>query len=374
MKVLVRLDTQLENLSMGKTEKNLTESLAWLKYSLNPKTEQPIVSDWDALLDFADKQKITGVCLPSQCPENLEKDLLLQWIGQVQLIESQNKLVNTRVGMLFEMLENAGFPCVLLKGQGNAGMYPNPLVRCSGDIDVWIDGEEKNVFQYVKSLFPETEESFKHIHFPIFNDVSVDLHITPLKFYSGRYNRRLQNWIEKQKNEQFSNKKVITGIDKNICVPTCGFNVVYQLGHMLIHLFDEGVGLRQVVDYFYVLKEFHNSGMSKNEVEDVLKELGMNDFAKAIMWIESEVLGLGDEYCIVVPDERSGKILLKDILEGGNFGHYSNRYKGRTGFVYKGLVKVKRNIKLVPFALREGLARVLFRAGTAIRYQLKLCS
>lgn len=72
--------------------------------------------------------------------------------------------------------------------------------------------------------------------------------------------------------------------------------------------------------------------------------------------------------------ERSGKLLLKDILEGGNFGHYSNRYKGRTGFVYKGLVKVKRNIKLVPFAPREGLARVLFRAGTAIRYQLKSCS
>ena len=36
MKVLVRLDTQLENLSMGKTEKNIMESLAWLKYSLNP--------------------------------------------------------------------------------------------------------------------------------------------------------------------------------------------------------------------------------------------------------------------------------------------------------------------------------------------------
>ena len=84
-----------ENLSMGKTEKNIMESLAWLKYSLNPKTEQPIVPDWNALLDFADKQKLTGVCLPSQCPENLGKDLLLQWIGQVQLIESQNKLVNS---------------------------------------------------------------------------------------------------------------------------------------------------------------------------------------------------------------------------------------------------------------------------------------
>ena len=99
------------------------ERLQWLRYVLNPDTDKPIVNDWSAVVDFAEKQALLGICLPEQCPNNLSKDRLFQWIGQVQLIEQQNKLLNERIEQLFGMLEKDGFPCCLLKGQGNSVIY-----------------------------------------------------------------------------------------------------------------------------------------------------------------------------------------------------------------------------------------------------------
>ncbi len=329
------------------------------------------VKDWPVLIAFAEKQALTGICLPEKCPDNLSKDLLLQWIGQVQLIEQQNKLLNKRVEQISEKLEQDGFQCCLLKGQGNAEMYSNPLRRCSGDIDVWIDADEETVYQYVKRVYPDAEVSYKHIHFPVFEDALVDVHVTPLKFYSGLYQKRLQRWIEQNKEEQFKHRIRLAETSRNICVPSRQFNVVYQLGHMLIHLFDEGLGLRQVVDYFYVLKGLDISRKEREELILTLKSLGMYRFAQAIMWVESSVLGLPAERCVVKPKERRGKRLLEDILEGGNFGHHSERYNGKTGFYYRGFMEAWRDVTLLSMAPREGIARLASKMGTAVKHAIK---
>lgn len=353
---------------MGKTNCSSIEALDWLRFVLNPGTEMPTVTDWSALVSFTEKQALIGICLPEQCSTNLSKDILLKWIGQVQRVEQQNKLLNKRIEQLFGMLEQKGFQCCLLKGQGNANMYPNPLRRCSGDIDVWINTDEATVYQYVKELFPEEKESYKHIHFPIFVDAPVDIHVIPLKFYSCLYLKRLERWISRNKEEQFNHRIRLVEVGRDISVPTYKFNAVYQLGHMLIHLFDEGLGLRQVVDYFYILKGLDISEKEQEELVATIKYLGMIRFAQAIMWIESYVLGLSIEQCLVVPNERRGRQLLIDVLEGGNFGKYSHRYKGKSGFYYKGLVEAWRDVKLLPMASREGIARLVSKMGTAVKH------
>lgn len=353
-------------------DKNSNEALNWLRYVLNPHTDMPEVKEWPALMSFAEKQALIGICLPEECPDNLPKDLLLQWIGQVQLIEQQNKLLNKRVGQLFGVLEKEGFQCCLLKGQGNAEMYPNPLRRCSGDIDVWIDADEGTVYQYVKKLFPDAEVSYKHIHLPIFKDAPVDVHVTPLKFYSGLYQKRLQQWIEQNEGKQFEHRIRLLDTNRDVSVPTPLFNAVYQLGHMLIHLFDEGLGLRQVVDYFYVLNGLEDSEKEREELVSTVKAFGMYRFARAIMWIENSALGLSFERCFVQPDERKGEQLLEDILEGGNFGHYSKRYNGKTGFYYRGFVEAWRDMKLLSFAPCEGVARLISKFRSAVKHILDL--
>lgn len=348
------------------------EALNWLRYILNPNSEMPVVHDWLALMSFAEKQALTGICLPEECPEDLPKVQLLQWIGQVQQIEHQNVLLNKRVGQLFVMFEKEGYRCCLLKGQGNAAMYPNPLRRCSGDIDVWVDADEEHIYQYVREKFPDAEESFKHIHFPVFEDAPVDVHTVPLKFYNARNRRRVNQWIDANKRGQFNHTIKLANVEKPISVPTNSFNAVYQLGHMLIHTFDEGLGLRQVVDYYYVLKGLHVSKNEREELVSVIESLGMIRFAGAIMWLEHSVLGLPIEKCLLTPNEERGQYLLNDILEGGNFGHHSERYGGRKGFYYRGYVEALRDFRMLSLAPREGIARIFSKLITAVLHPIRI--
>ena len=315
---------------MVPTEIIHTEAFQWLRYLLNPETEKPSVPDWKVVLEFAEKQALTGIFLHDSWSDCLTEDEYYEWISEIFLIEQDNKVLNKHIESLFSMLGRDGFRCCLLKGQGNAAMYPDPLKRSSGDIDVWVDSDKDTVYQYVKKMFPSEKESFKHIHFPLFDDVNVDIHFTPIKIYHPIYNRRFQQWISSQKEEQMSHFVKLSDVNVGIAVPTAAFNAVYQLGHIMIHIEDEGIGLRQFVDFFYVLKQLGTGNSDvKESIRRTWKRLGMFKLAGAVMWIEKYLLGLSDEYLIVSPDEKKGLLLAEDILEGGNFGHSSKRQEFR---------------------------------------------
>jgi len=356
------------SLSMERTEKKRTEALEWLQFVLNPVIEAPKVKDWMALVEFAEKQKITGLCDPTKYDVRVGIDVLSHWIGDVEQIKNASSLLNKRIEELCNILEGAGFCCCILKGQGNAEMYHEPLMRMPGDIDVWIDADKKSIQKFVKDQFPEAAESYKHIKFPVFDDVPVDVHVTPLKFYCPKYNKRLQRWISLNKKEQFEHKIHLTGAEREVCVPTAKFNAVYLLGHMLIHFYDEGIGLRHLVDYYYVLKNFAASDEERDQIVGVLKSLGMLRFAKAVMWIEKEVLGLPEQYILVAPDKKLGESFLKDVLDGGNFGKYSQRYKGKNGFYWKGMVEAKRVLALSNIAPCEASFCLLRKIKTAVKH------
>jgi hypothetical protein len=346
-------------------ENRYSEGLAWLRFVLCPETGMPTVSDWAALYAFADKQKILGVCDPTKYDVRVGIEVLSHWIGDIEQIKNSSLLLNKRIEELYNILDGAGFSCCILKGQGNAEMYHEPLMRMPGDIDVWIDADEKSIQKFVKDQFPEANEYFKHIKFPVFDDVPVDVHVTPLKFHCSKYHKRLQRWISLNKKEQFEHRIHLTGIERDICVPTAKFNAVYLLGHMLIHFYDEGVGFRHLVDYFYLLKNFAVSDIERLEFERTIASLGMKRFASAVMWIEKEVLGLPEQYVLVAPDKKLGESFLKDVLDGGNFGKYSQRYKGKKGFYWKGLVEAKRVMALSNIAPCEASFCLLMKMRTA---------
>ena len=48
----------------------------------------------------------------------------MTWMGKAQQIRRQNRKVNTVASKLFSMLREDGLRCCILKGQGNALMYP----------------------------------------------------------------------------------------------------------------------------------------------------------------------------------------------------------------------------------------------------------
>lgn len=358
---------------MGTTDIINTEAIKWLRYVLNPDIEMPSVSDWKAVIEFAGKQALVGICFHEACAYTLSEDDYFEWLGLLLQIEEKNKNLNNRIETLFSMLFEDGFRCCLLKGQGNAELYPEPLRRCPGDIDIWIDTDEKTAYQYVRSKFPYEKESYKHIHFPIFENAPVDIHYTPLKLYHPIYNKRFQRWIQDQKEEQMSHHIRLIGSEFDITVPTAAFNAVYQLGHIMIHIEDDGIGLRQLVDYFYVLR---NLGSEKSEtkenIKNTCKRLGMLKLAGAVMWIEKNMLGLNDDYLLVPPDEKKGLLLAEDILEGGNFGHSSGRQRfRRNGKVFKKIADLLHLVKLSSLFPGDAFFRICVKMKTFItKYRL----
>ena len=346
---------------------NLDNCLCWLRYALNPTTAMPEVTDWNALFDFAEKHKIVGVCNPTNCPVEIERKTLFRWVGRVQQIRNRSEMMNQRVVKLDQFLRKSGFSSCVLKGQGNAEMYPDPLLRTAGDIDVWIDADEQVIYAFVKKVFPTINQTFKHIKFPVFKDVAVDVHQTPLKLYHPRHNKLLQEWLCANKKTQMEHVVRLTGTETDVCVPTAQFNVVYQLGHILIHLIDEGVGLRHLVDYFYVLKHLEDiSETEKDDIRTTWNKHGMMRLATAVMWIEHEVLGLPEKYVLVTPHRKMGELLLEDMLEGGNFGKSSKRkqYKKKYGFIIGGVVMAWHVCKLAWLFPGEAVYKLISKIRT----------
>lgn len=61
-------------------------------------------------------------------------------------------------------------------------------------------------------------------------------------------------------------------------------------------------------------------GSKVSEFQALLKEFGVNWFAKGVMWIMGYVFGLGREYMFCEPDQQEGRFLLSEVMQNGNFG------------------------------------------------------
>ena len=135
-------------------------------------------------------------------------------------------------------------------------MYPNPNSRTPGDIDIWVEGGDKRVISFVRSISPHEKACYHHIEFPSYKGVEVEVHYRPSFLLCFWHNRKLQKYYERVKEEQFSHQ-VMLGEQGEIAIPTAEFNLIFQLTHIFSHLMNEGIGLRQLVDYYYVLCDFY---------------------------------------------------------------------------------------------------------------------
>ena len=330
--------------------------------------------DWQMLYSFASKQALLGLYfegierLGKEYPEELKqnpigRELLMTWMGKAQQIRRQNMKVNAVAGKLFAMLRVDGLRCCILKGQGNALMYPNPYSRTPGDIDVWIDASRERIMEYTQKKF-ELGDNIRLQHLETSLDgVPVELHFFPCSMNNILYHARLQKWFRRNADLQCSNLVGLPDGAGDIAIPTSPFNVVYQLCHLYHHFFDEGIGMRQIIDYYYVV----NNGellVNRDSLQKELKHLGLWKFAGAVMFVLHEVLGLAEDNKMIAPmDEKRGKLLLAEILDGGNFGRHFTKYAGFThqSMGKKYFLKIWRNMHFVRYYPAEALCEPLFR-------------
>ena len=217
--------------------------------------------DWKELYAIAKKQCLVGVLfdgikkLPAE-HVGMKKELLLQWMAESQMLEKANVRLNDAAIQVSEWFRKKGFRTCILKGQGNALLYPNPYSRTPGDIDIWVEGGDKRVISFVRSISPHEKACYHHIEFPSYKGVEVEVHYRPSFLLCFWHNRKLQKYYERVKEAQFSHR-VMLGEQGEIAIPTAEFNLIFQLTHIYAHLMNEGIGLRQLLDYYYVLCDFY---------------------------------------------------------------------------------------------------------------------
>ena len=199
--------------------------------------------------------------LGKEYPEELKRnpigrELLMNWMGNAQQIRRQNVKVNGVVAKLYSKFRKDGLRCCILKGQGNALMYPNPYSRTPGDMDVWVNASREEITEYAKRHFKlEDDIRFHHLE-TSFDGVPVELHFFPGIMNNPIYNARLQKWFKRNADLQCSNVVSLPDGIGEIAIPTTAFNVIYQLTHLYHHFFDEGIGMRQIIDYYYVVNNY----------------------------------------------------------------------------------------------------------------------
>ena len=446
-----------------KTYMNSTSPyFAFLRYCLGKKRNMSRViagMNWQALYSFASKQALLGLCfdgierLGEEYPEELRlnpigRELLMTWMGKAQQIRRQNMKVNVVASKLYSMLREDGLRCCILKGQGNALMYSNAYSRNPGDIDVWVNASREQITEYAKKHFEIGNDiRFQHLETSM-DGVPVELHFFPCTMNNPIYHVRLQKWFKRNADLQCSNVVSLPDGIGEIAIPTTAFNVIYQLTHLYHHFFDEGIGMRQIIDYFLVVNDFSKNvfldtdfsnhpvplskegstshpdpltlrgeggnrptrcseplrskdgGPSKvspdcagwdrrgvsgdiasdasvssafttdssastalDVVQRELKYLGLWKFAGAVMFVLHEVLGLAEDKMIVPMDEKRGKLLLSEILNGGNFGKHFTKYGHFTqqGMAKKYFLKIWRNMHFVRYYPAEALCEPIFR-------------
>ena len=335
-------------------------------------------ADWKKLYRIAQKQCLVGVLfdgikkLPIE-HVGMKKELLLQWIAESQMLEKANVRLNDAAIQVSEWFRKKGFRTCILKGQGNALLYSNGLHRTPGDIDIWVEGGDKRVISFVRSISPHEKACYHHIEFPSYKGVEVEVHYRPSFLLCFWHDRKLQKYYERVKEEQFSHR-VMLGEQGEIAIPTVEFNLIFQLTHIYAHLMNEGIGLRQLLDYYYVLISDDLLVISddllvirddllviRDRVQKELKELGLWKFAGAIMYIMQEVFGMSASRLIVPPNEKYGRFVLNEVLEAGNFGKHDERNRFGRSKLGHNLQRVYRDMRLVRYFPAEALSEPIFR-------------
>lgn len=327
--------------------------------------EEPSRDEWVQLFDLANKQSLTSVLIEginrdSTLAQSVDKALLLEWIGLNQLTISKNQLQNKRAGELCKLFKDGGFRSTILKGQGTALYYEHPEYRQCGDIDIWVEGDREEILSYIKGKRYVTDGiDVQHTNVKFFIDVEVEVHFLPSFMYSPFKNRILQKFFFDKAANQFNNFDATLGISHT----TIDFDLVFSLVHIYRHLFSEGIGMRQLMDYYFIL--LHSNQEQRKEAFEMLRGLGMKSFTGGIMWILINCFGMKKEYSLCPTNSRHGDFILSEMLIAGNFGHYDTRTVKIDPHdrLKRGISLLRKNMRFLSYYPSEVLWSPIWKTG-----------
>ena len=312
--------------------------------------QPPSAYDWSAMYDLAASHAVLGICfngiqkwcdLYPECTINLPTALRMRWLGMAANIHKQNEFMNKRCAELYSTLSDCGLRSCVLKGQGITQFYPESLrgLRQSGDIDIWVEGKMKTTIEKINSIGIELADiHYVHATAKFFENVIVEVHFRPSWMYNPNSNLKLQTFFKEQSSTQFDLYDESVGF----AYPSVYFSLVHSIVHINRHIFEEGIGIRQLIDLYFIL--MRSDTCVRKSSYSLLCSIGLKEFTAAVMYVEKEILAIDDSLLLCAPNVRLGSRLLKEIVEGGNFGNRLELKKGRNK-IEKGYLQFRHNVK-----------------------------
>lgn len=283
--------------------------------------------DWGGVYQLAEKQSVIGLVLAGMEHTDAKppQELLLRWIGEVQLVEQRNKAMNSFVAELIGCLRKDNIYAILVKGQGVAQCYEKPLWRTSGDIDLLLS--DSNYKRAKNALIPfansvETEaKKVKHLGMCIDGWI-VELHGS-LK--SGLLPKMDKVVVEVVDDVIFGgNVRSWTIEGQLVHVPAPNNDVFLVFTHIIKHFFRGGIGFRQICDWcrlLWMYKEALNIKLLSYWIESA----GILSEWKAFAAFAVNYMGMPVESIPLYSSEKKWAIKAEKIiaymLSVGNFGH-----------------------------------------------------
>ena len=282
--------------------------------------------DWEVFFEFCKRQCILGLVF-----QGIERDtsyiprrMLLKWIGYVVNTKNLNSDIDKKVYAICKLWNKYGYESCILKGQANAMMYPSPEKRVPGDIDVWVRKKEDrngvskkkkvmDIIRIAQEIAPSGHYSLHHVTLPVFRNTPVEVHYRPVFLNNWWIDKRLQHYIDTAEDAQFGNKIRLSGFKSEISTPTDEFNAIFMLLHMWHHLLSTRNNMKQLIDYYYLLKRAEGK-LDKEKINRLFHQFGVMRYARGIMWVEANMFGLDEKCLLTEPDEKMGRLLMRETL------------------------------------------------------------
>lgn len=281
-------------------------------------------TDWAELKNLLRKAKLYGVVyrtvlgLPSE--QQPDEKLMTEWKSYTFTLGfRQLRMVNELKKVLSEA-EAKGITLISFKGVSLAGLYPEPYMRTSSDVDLLVSKEQRSAAeQMLVEMGYEKREKLSKEHVPTYminrgnRYLNIELHDCLWEDYEGKQADILQSM-------HLDNPETL--IRQEACgltVTTLGHNehLTYQIFHIAKHFFFEGINLRYLVDIMLFI-EAHYTELNFEKVRKEIARLHYEKFYDAILKICHEYLGMK----AIVPESNVDKAevneqLLEDIIELG---------------------------------------------------------
>lgn len=307
----------------------------------------------DEVMKSARHQTVAGIVVDNilDSGERIGRDSTLRYIAIQTLIRKNSARLNAATAALARLLDSNSLHYAIFKGQVVATRYPDPMLRQSGDVDFYVAAcdfqRAAEVIEQAWGVVIGHVADDHHWSFS-YRGVAFEMHYRCELFGTAAHQRFFDGLIE----EDVLGGNTVFHINET---PVRTFSpeveIAYVFKHMFNHLLVEGVGLRQVMDIKMLLsrKECYDEARLRH----IIRRMGYWGAFCAVRTLLSDFLRLPACKDIYTPHHRFARIMMNEILSGGNFGRsaYGKECRGwRKSVVtsWRALVHVLFYLPLAP--------------------------